>query len=159
MSMASAQPLSLQERIICLPKLAHPKDAAARVGEFLKIANHANEYLNLPQSALELLSALADHSPYLWQLCSADSARLATLFGAAPEVSLEVLLQSMSTFWQEAQTDAEMMRLLRRAKHRSALLIALADLGGGDDFALADVAIVREFDAIFVPGVFIVRES
>ena len=130
MSMASAQPLSLQERIICLPKLAHPKDAAARVGEFLKIANHANEYLNLPQSALELLSALADHSPYLWQLCSADPARLATLFGAAPEVSLEVLLQSMSTFWQEAQTDAEMMRLLRRAKQRSALLIALADLGG-----------------------------
>ena len=26
-------------------------------------------------------------------------------------------------------------------------------------FALAGVAIVREFDAIFVPGVFIVRES
>lgn len=31
--------------------------------------------------------------------------------------------------------------------------------GGGDVFALADVAIVRDFDAIFVPGVFIVRES
>ena len=126
----SLQERTLQERIICSPKLAHPKIAHARVGEFLKSADHQHEHLKLPQSAIDLLSALADHSPYLWRLCSADPARLIELFHTSPEASLELLLQSISAFWQEAQTDTEMMRLLRRAKHRAALLIALADLGG-----------------------------
>ncbi len=130
MSPASGLHLCLQVRIVCLPKIAHPKIATSRVSEFLKITDPANEHCNLPQPALKLLHALADHSPYLWRLCTADPAGVLTLFRAAPEASLESLLQSMSTFWQEAQTDAEIMRLLRRAKHRSALLIALVDLGG-----------------------------
>jgi hypothetical protein len=41
----------------------------------------------------------------------------------------------------------------------AARFLARALAGGGDVFALAGVAIVRDFDAIFVPGVFIVRES
>jgi hypothetical protein len=40
-----------------------------------------------------------------------------------------------------------------------ALFLARARAGGGDVFALAGVAIVRDFDAIFVPGIFIVGES
>ncbi len=77
-----------------------------------------------------LLLGIADHSPYLWRLIRADPARLRHLLGTPPQQSLAVCLEFAASACDEAATEAEVMRLLRRAKQEIALLVALADLGG-----------------------------
>ena len=80
------------------------------------------------QAVRELLLGVADHSPYLWSADRRGSRPAARLLGNPPE--------ARSTGWSPAIVGAlrrrrrGLMRALRRAKRKSALLIALADLGG-----------------------------
>ena len=78
-----------------------------------------------------LLAAVADHSPYLWRLITADPIRLARILDTPPELRLEACLDALD---QACDAPAVLvpgiMRLLRGAKAEVALLVALADLGG-----------------------------
>ena len=77
-----------------------------------------------------LLLGVADHSPYLWQLITSDPGRLVRLLAAPPELRLSELLRDLASAQAKTDSEAELMRLLRRAKQEVALLVALADLGG-----------------------------
>jgi len=77
-----------------------------------------------------LIEALADHSPYLWQLVAAVPERLARLVEGAPDVALENILRTARERTRAANDDARVMEVLRHAKQEAALLIALADIGG-----------------------------
>ena len=121
----------LWRQLKAAPRPVEDVAARARVDAF-RLA--AKEHAALPglmgrRRVRALLLALADHSPYLWQLASAEPARLTRLLEAAPEQSMECALDALRANASGAD-EALVMGALRRAKQETALLVALADLGG-----------------------------
>ena len=78
----------------------------------------------------DLLSGLADHSPYLWRLAFSDPERLAALLEADPDTILEQRVSALYAACDAATDETELMHRLRKSKQEMALLIALADIGG-----------------------------
>jgi glutamate-ammonia-ligase adenylyltransferase len=76
----------------------------------------------------DVLRAIAEASPYLWDLIRADPARCLDLLGADPEPRFAVVLAEVARAGE--QTEAGAMTALRRLKAEAALLIAFADIGG-----------------------------
>src|SRR5208337_1471795 len=91
-----------------------------------------------------LLLGLADHSPYLWTLATEDPARLARLLREPPEQSLDRIIAALAV---RRDDEAELMKSLRLAKRESALLIALADIGGVWDVVATTEALTQFADA------------
>jgi glutamate-ammonia-ligase adenylyltransferase len=137
---------SLAERLTDAPRLAAPAEARGRLEALLGEPEAAELSAFLKrQSVRDLLLGLADHSPYLWRLVSENPRRLARLLGAPPEQSLEDLVAALEA--RRDDDEAELMRALRRAKAESALLIALADVGGVWDLTASTEALTRFADA------------
>ena len=93
----------------------------------------------------DVLLGLADHSPYLWALIQEDPARLVRLLRRPPEESLDALIHTLAA--RRDEHEADLMPALRRAKRKSALLIALADIGGIWDVVATTEALTRFADA------------
>ena len=74
-----------------------------------------------------------------------DPARLARLLSAPPEDSLDALIRALGE--RRDDEEAALMRALRDAKRESALLVALADIGGVWDVVAATEALTRFADA------------
>ncbi|MFO1149258.1 MAG: bifunctional [glutamine synthetase] adenylyltransferase/[glutamine synthetase]-adenylyl-L-tyrosine phosphorylase [Alsobacter sp.] len=125
----------LLDRLAPLPRLSAARAARRRAGE-LRVAlaeagqdgRLAQEVSN-PSSLLDLLAALADHSPYLWRLALGNASRLARLLLDDPEVSLGRILAAVEAT-ARLEHEASAMRELRCGKQELALLVGLADLGG-----------------------------
>jgi glutamate-ammonia-ligase adenylyltransferase len=119
------------------PQLSAPKEARARLDAWLgEIAGttagkmlKAHLAAPIPTKLGDLVAAIAEASPYLWDLIRADADRFAAILEAEPE---ERLASVLANAWSAGEADAETeaMRRLRRAKAEAALLIALADIGG-----------------------------
>lgn len=77
-----------------------------------------------------LIQTVVSASPYLRGLVERNPAFVLEGFSLPPETSLERLLQDMRHQASEAATEDQLMQVLRAAKARSALLIALADVAG-----------------------------
>jgi glutamate-ammonia-ligase adenylyltransferase len=111
------------------------KDASARLDGWLReIARTADgkairQALAASPKTRDVLAAIAEASPYLWDLIRAEPARFLALAGADPDARLAALLADVARAG-EAATDAAMMTALRRLKAQAALLIGLADIGG-----------------------------
>jgi [glutamine synthetase] adenylyltransferase / [glutamine synthetase]-adenylyl-L-tyrosine phosphorylase len=126
----------LVERIREAPRIAAAKDANARVAEWLagiardeagkRLKRHLAESTKLDA----LLGGIAEGSPFLWDLVSAEPDRLCALLEANPDVHLEALLARTVKAVAASKSEAQAMKLLRRMKAEAALLIALADIGG-----------------------------
>ena len=80
--------------------------------------------------AAELIAGLAEYSPHLWDLATADPERLLTLLQSDPEKHFAALLTATETQIAASADEAEVMRLLRQMKAEASLLVALADIGG-----------------------------
>jgi [glutamine synthetase] adenylyltransferase / [glutamine synthetase]-adenylyl-L-tyrosine phosphorylase len=129
-------PESLAQKTRAAPRLSRP--AAAR--RLLALLLDGPEAAALGALAAappvrDLLLGLADHSPYLWGLIGEEPARAARLLAAPPDASLARILTSLAEESRlprvgEGESEAAIMRRLRRAKHECALLVALADIGG-----------------------------
>jgi glutamate-ammonia-ligase adenylyltransferase len=138
---------SLAERITAAPKLVDTRRAKSRMADLRSVlAGHAdfNDALRHPMVE-KLLLGIADHSPFLWHLTTIDPERIARLLVSSPEQALVRCLQACRETCNNAVDDASVLRALRKAKQESALLIALADIGGLWDVpqvtaALADFA-------------------
>jgi [glutamine synthetase] adenylyltransferase / [glutamine synthetase]-adenylyl-L-tyrosine phosphorylase len=78
----------------------------------------------------DVLGGIADASPYLWDLVRADPPRFLHLLDGNPDAALTALLAAARQAAAAARAPAALMRILRRTKAESALLIALADIGG-----------------------------
>src|ERR671920_498895 len=131
------EPASLAARLKGAPVLADAKRARARLADLLARAAEKPEAEPLARLAEtgpfhDLLLALADHSPFLWQLTSTDPARLARLAAASPEQTLGALCSAQAGGHRALPEAArhDIARAFRRARAEHALLMALADLGG-----------------------------
>src|SRR4051795_8150200 len=119
------------------PRLTAPKEARARVNEWLdEIARTApgktlKQLLAAPKQGKigDLVASIAEASPYLWDLIRADPARFAAIIESEPEERFASVLAHARRA-VDATAEADAMRILRRAKVEAALLIALADIGG-----------------------------
>ena len=76
------------------------------------------------------VAAIAEASPYLWDLIRADPDRFLALLEADPDAHFAALIADVARAGHAATDEADMMRALRRGKAEAALLIALADIGG-----------------------------
>ncbi|MCW2273000.1 bifunctional [glutamine synthetase] adenylyltransferase/[glutamine synthetase]-adenylyl-L-tyrosine phosphorylase [Rhodoblastus acidophilus] len=132
---------------LALPRPAHKRTARARLDEFLA---EAPDLEALPQWAdfAPLALGLADQSPFLWGLIKRDPERLKRILGAEPEAALDAALATLGECDSEECSEARAMTVLRKAKQESALLIALADLGGVFDQVATTWALSRAADAL-----------
>jgi glutamate-ammonia-ligase adenylyltransferase len=128
---------SLATRIVEAPFLS-PDDIAASETKFerwLAELGAAAEADGLRQvfaaapKARELIAGLFAHSPYLSELVRADAARLLRLLVGEPEAEFRSLLAHNVEALTRIEDEAGAMRILRRIKNETALLIALADIG------------------------------
>ena len=78
----------------------------------------------------DLVAAIAEASPYLWDLIRLDPARFLGILECRTRGPLRGSLLAEARRAAEAASEADAMRVLRRAKAEAALLIALADIGG-----------------------------
>ena len=124
---------TLRDRLRAAPRLSRPAVAAERMADLRgSLAPEARLLALLGHGRVhDLLAAIADHSPFLWRLVTADPARCAALFDAAPATALEQALATLETRMNDPDLDVPAaMAILRRARQEVALLVALADLGG-----------------------------
>ncbi len=137
---------ALAERLGAAPRAVSPASARKRLARLAQSPEFAAaREIAATKHARDLLIGVADHSPYLWSLAEEDPARLARLLLASPDASLELLIDCVAR--AAFEDEAGLMRALRRAKRESALLIALADLGGVWDVVAATEALTRFADA------------
>jgi glutamate-ammonia-ligase adenylyltransferase len=138
----------LWRQISTAPRLSDARRAESRLAEYLATPSGAElQSLAAESSVRALLLALACHSPFLWRLATANAARLNQCLETTPEACLDACLATLDEACAGAESDAAIMRALRLAKQETALLIALADLGGVFDVIAATKALSRAADA------------
>ena len=107
----------------------------------------------------QLIDAIASYSVYLWDLIRADPARLVTLLRSDPDVRLSAIRAAAAEVPADA-SDTDVMRRLRVAKAETALLIALADIGGIRDVMWVTAALTAFADtAVAVALRHLLREA
>jgi len=137
---------TLGECLVEAPKLAAAPAARRRLAELMETSSGAELKRRLERGRTrDVLIGLADHSPYLWALIEEDPARLVRLLERPPAESLDALVEALHA--RRDEHEADLMAALRRAKRESALLIALADIGGVWDVVAATEALTRFADA------------
>jgi glutamate-ammonia-ligase adenylyltransferase len=151
----------LWRRLMALPLCADAPRAEARLRDFLDSAGAENlRALAEGEPVRDLLRALADHSPYLWRLVTADPARAERCLATAPETSMDACLHRVSKACDAAEDEAALMQALRRAKQETALVVALADLGGVWGVVAATRALSRAAEAFIQAALrFLLREA
>ena len=108
----------------------------------------------------QLLGGIAGAAPYLWDLVQADAARLLGLLETDPDGAHAALVTATKRAAATARSQAEVMRILRRNKAQSALLVALADIGGVWPVARVTAALTEFADAALGAAVdFLLREA
>src|SRR5271169_7247745 len=137
---------TLADGLIDAPRLAAPAEARRRLEALLQTSSAVELKRELERARTrDMLLGLADHSPYLWALVKEDPARLIRLLRRPPGESLDAIVRALAE--RRDEDEAELMRALRRAKRESALLVALADIGGVWDLVQATEALTRFADA------------
>ncbi len=151
----------LWQRLISLPICADAQRAEARVSDLLAREDAEGlRALSAEGRVRDLLLALADHSPYLWRLVTADPVRAHHCLATAPEVALGACLRDLSDHCDRAEDEALLVRALRLAKQETALVVALADLGGAWDVVTATRALSRAAEAFIRTALrFLLREA
>ncbi len=130
------------------PVVSRPVLARERVGDWRRGPGSSRAAVLACQPSVEaLLAAIADHSPYLWRLATADPERLAAILDAPPDVALDAALAGMIAACASANGVDAAMSALRRGKAEVALLVALMDLGGVWDIDAVVEALTRFADA------------
>jgi glutamate-ammonia-ligase adenylyltransferase len=153
------------------PQLADREAAQVRLAEWLADIGKGSASRSAAGKALKqligsspkveaLLLGLADGSPYLWELASAEPDRLLAVLESDPAERLTELLSKSAKAAAAAKDEAAAMRLLRRMKAEAALLIALADIGGVWPVMRAARALTEVADTAVAAAVrFLLREA
>ncbi len=130
-----ADQLSLATRVVAGPVLCAPTEARRRLAAWLDDlpAAQAGAIRRLTEGCSGLatiLEAIAEASPYLFDLMRADAVRVERLLRCDPDAHLAKLLENAIADVPAAADQAEAMERLRRLKSEAALMIALCDIGG-----------------------------
>jgi glutamate-ammonia-ligase adenylyltransferase len=127
---------TLAARISSAPQLSAPEAAQKRLDGWLgelgndPTAATLRRLLAAHPQVRALILGLADGSPHLWDLASADPARLVRVLTSDPEARFDALLADTVAAIDATRDEATVMQLLRRMKAEASLTIALADIGG-----------------------------
>jgi len=147
-----------------LPHAAAP--ASARLAGFVAglkadAAGRAlKSFIRAYPSLAELLGGIVEAAPYLWDLVQADLARIVRLLNSNPDTALARLLAETKSAAATAQALADVQRILRRMKAEAALLVALADIGGGWPVARVTSALTDVADTALAAAVlFLLRDA
>jgi glutamate-ammonia-ligase adenylyltransferase len=126
----------LARRIAVAPRLHSGQGPPARVDDWLAELEGdparpalAQLFADHPKLGC-LIAALAEASPYLWDLARIEPQRLVDILTTDPESRFDAILSEARRAVAASSHEADVMRLLRRMKTQAALLIALADIGG-----------------------------
>ncbi len=150
---------SLAESFVAAPRLAAPAEARRKLAALAAEPQARRLVPALGRERVrDLLLGLADHSPYLWTLVTEDPARLARLLARPPKESLDAIIAALAA--RRDEDEAQLMRALRRCKRETALIVALADIGGVWDVTEATEALTLFADAALGAALsFILREN
>jgi [glutamine synthetase] adenylyltransferase / [glutamine synthetase]-adenylyl-L-tyrosine phosphorylase len=127
---------SLAQRIVTAPQLFAADEAHARLDEWLDelsgspAGDTLKQLLTDHPTVRALIAALAEGSPYLWDLARREPQRLVALLEADPDNGFDEAVNEAVRAVAATEDEAHAMRLLRRMKAETALLIAIADIGG-----------------------------
>ncbi len=156
-----AADLPLWQRLHTVPYLDDVPLAQSRLTEFL--GTPGNEQLHDlagEPRVRDLLLALACHSPFLWRLATANAGRLRRCLDMAPEAVLKTCLCELEEATGPGSSEATLMGALRLAKQETALVIALADLGGVFDAVAATEALSHVADRFITVALrYLLREA
>ena len=149
------------ERITECPRLydgARGKDALASLTKALQGAPElapAAKLFGESKKVRELLEAIFSASPYLTALALRHPADLAGCLLGDPDFYLGEARAGLAAAVAQASAMSEVMTLLRRFKHRMALLTGLAELGGvwPTEAALEAMSVTADFGAGASDGV------
>ena len=124
----------LATRFAAGPQLFDPEAAAARLNDWLTelepaAADGFRELFASTPKAQIVLQAIAEASPYLFDLVRADPPRALRLLRSDPDQQLTSLIARTEAEILAASSEAAAMTILRRMKAEAALLIALCDIG------------------------------
>jgi [glutamine synthetase] adenylyltransferase / [glutamine synthetase]-adenylyl-L-tyrosine phosphorylase len=149
---------ALGERIVAAPRLAQASAAKRKLAALLAEGSSATLARFVETDKIRsLVLGLADHSPYLWALITEAPDRLVRLLAQPPEASRDALIGALAARRDESEDD--LMRALRHAKRESALLVALADIGGVWGLVEVTEALSRFADAAVSTALrFLLRE-
>ena len=130
---------SLISRLTQAPPISDIKRAKAQLSEFIERVRNEPEAAvlvpHLEEGLLrDLLLALADYSPFLWQLVINDPVRIARLALEQPEAVHSSIVEDQANLFRQVRagtiTREDAVRAFRRNRNSHALLVALADVGG-----------------------------
>lgn len=102
--------------------------------------------LEASDEAVAIVSGLFGNSPYLRRLAVRDPLALKAFLTEPSKSSLEIVLTDLEAGFAGVSETATAMKVLRRAKARAALLIALADLTGAWNLEEVTLALTRFAD-------------
>src|SRR6476659_2163766 len=103
---------TLAQRIVAAPTLCAPADAERRLDDWLAEitpgdAATLRRQFNRNPHARALVLGLADGSPHLWDLVTADPARLARLLESDPELRFGAILADAAAAIAATDVEAE----------------------------------------------------
>src|SRR3954453_18433804 len=148
---SATAPRTLAARLAPRLRPASPAETIEKVGAWRREINRTaagkalGRLIDASPSLAVLTEAIADGSPYLWELITIDPERWQSLLTSEPEARLAALLADTDRVVSASRDDDSAMRALRRMKAEASLLIAAADVGEVWDLAavtraLTDVA-------------------
>jgi glutamate-ammonia-ligase adenylyltransferase len=100
-----------------------------KLNELLNNQPELRDVIQKNGRAGDVLTGIAEGSPFLWRLIVANPDRSARLLCEKPEISRNRILSEIRAA-DGAADEAGLMQSLRKAKQEMALLLAFADLGG-----------------------------
>src|SRR5262245_43807026 len=120
------RPGTLAVRMVTAPCLGDAQQAQARVADWLaeiaasEAGRSIERRLRDHPTLAQLVTGLAEGSPYLWELARASPERFATLLDAEPEARFDAILADGRAAVAAARDEAQAMRGLRRMKSEAA---------------------------------------
>src|SRR5579862_139381 len=126
-----------------VPPLPRVFDAARATRTFEALGDCA---AGIPSTAREVFASAFGNSPYLCRLALRDRESLHELWSLGPEPVTAAAVRN-ATLVHETADEAEAMSVLRRARRRAALAVALADIAGLWDLDVVTSALTHLADA------------
>ncbi len=113
-----------------LPEAADAKAAAIGLTRYAATAQGAAAARLAEPGPPQLIAALCGNSPFLAHILAAEGAFFDQVLADGADSVFANLLADLRRAHQSCASEADLMRDLRRARRRAALLIAMADLAG-----------------------------
>lgn len=155
----AGESLSLHQRIVIVP-LAIDQDRG--LGLLEDLASRANadttpesqrllELLGRDPRLKPFLGAVMANSAYLRDLCLLDPARLGRILSSDPDARIAAMIAAARD--ARADSEADLMRVLRKLKQELALSLGLADIAGAIDLDVVTRALAEFADAALTAAI------